>query len=400
MKWSNKGHEFDSVYKEIEQKKHYYLFGAGDYGRQFLNIFKDEIEIAGFIDNDKEKQRQGVVGMECLAIEDILYDDDIGIIITMSQIARVKPMQQLSEAGYIKHKDFFVIEEFLSVYFVYCREMVYFSSISFLPSTACNLNCCNCLNFNPFAKRAYVRRYEDLINDIDLFFSCVDRIMLFHLSGGEPMLYPRTADLLLYLRENYGDRIDTLRTVTNGTVVPSDETLEKLSRCDIDITVDDYRTAVPNSKDKFDLLLAKLSEYSIRHYVNKYESWIDLAPEKTDYSSWTEEQMTAHRDRCSQSWQELRGGRLYNCNYAAYATVAGIAGEQDTEETFDLPCKESEMYFVYEMTESLLRLKKAKEDMDRIKRGAYHPMNYGKLGEYYYQQLCRSYAGREVSGGD
>ena len=214
--------------------------------------------------------------------------------------------------------------------------MVYFSSISFLPSTACNLNCRNCLNFNPFAKKAYVRRYKDLIDDIDLFFSCVDRIMLFHLSGGEPMLYPRTADLLLYLHEKYGNRIDTLRTVTNGTVVPSEETLEKLSRCDVEITVDDYRIAVPNSKDKFELLMKKLSEYGIRHYVNKYEGWIDLAPEKTDHSSWTEGQMIAHRDRCSQSWQELRDGKLYNCNYAAYATVAGIAGKQDIEETFDL----------------------------------------------------------------
>ena len=336
MKWSNKGHEYDDAYKEIERKKSFYLFGAGDYGRQFLNIIKDEIKIAGFIDNDKEKQEQGVGGIACSSLDEIPHDDSIGIIVTMSQIARVRPIQQLSELGYAADKDYFVIEEFLSVYFAYRHDKVYFSSISFLPSTVCNLNCRNCLNFNPFAKQVYVRMYEDLINDIDLFFSCVDRIMLFHLSGGEPMLYPRTADILLYLHENYGERIDTLRTVTNGTVVPNDETLEKLSRCDIEITVDDYREAVPDSKAKFELLLKKLSEYGIRHYVNKYESWIDLAPDRTDYSSWTEEQMIIHRDECSQSWQELRGGKLYNCNYAAYATVAGIAGEQDLEETYDL----------------------------------------------------------------
>lgn len=44
----------------------------------------------------------------------------------------------------------------------------------------------------------------------------------------------------------------------------------------------------------------------------------------------------AHRDSCNQSWQELRGGKLYSCNYAAYATVAGIAGEQDMEEAYAL----------------------------------------------------------------
>ena len=66
------------------------------------------------------------------------------------------------------------------------------------------------------------------------------------------------------------------------------------------------------------------------------DSWIDLAPEKTDYSGLQEEQLIAHRDSCTQSWQELRDGKLYSCNYAAYATVAGIAGSQDVEETYDL----------------------------------------------------------------
>ena len=74
----------------------------------------------------------------------------------------------------------------------------------------------------------------------------------------------------------------------------------------------------------------------INYYINKAESWIDLAPERTDYSELTEEQLEKHRENCSQSWQELRNGKLYSCNYAAYATVAGIAGEQDKEEVYDL----------------------------------------------------------------
>lgn len=35
MKWQKPGHEFDAVYDEMKQKKGFYLFGAGDYGRQF-----------------------------------------------------------------------------------------------------------------------------------------------------------------------------------------------------------------------------------------------------------------------------------------------------------------------------------------------------------------------------
>ena len=336
MKWKNRGHEFDTVYDMIAAKRRFYLFGAGDYGNQFYENFHDEIEIIGYIDNSQSKQGTEINGKNCMALEQVELSDDEAIIVTMSQIARVKPVQQLVKKGFRKNVDFFIIEEFISVYYVYKYDKVYFSSISFLPSTRCNLNCRNCLNFNPFAKEFYVREWDALIKDVDLFFSCIDYIMLFHVSGGEPMLYPRIAELIEYIDKTYGDKIGTLRTVTNGTIVPKDEILEKLSKCDIEITVDDYREALPNSKENFDRLISKMRGYGIKHYINKVDNWIDLAPEKTDYSRYTDEQMIAHRDACTQSWQELRGGKLYNCNYAAYATVAGIAGDEDTEETYDI----------------------------------------------------------------
>lgn len=336
MKWTNRGHEYDDMYKQIENKNVFYLFGAGDYGRQFVNIFSGEIEIKSFIDNSINKQGTNIMGLPCVALSAVELKPNEGIIVTMSQIARTVPIQQLLQLGYKRNVDFFIIEEFISVYNVYKYSKVYFSSISFLPSTACNLKCRYCLNFNPFAKRFYVRNWEDLVEDIDLFFTCVDRIMLFHVSGGEPLLYAHTADIIEYIDRKYGDRIDTLRTVTNGTIVPKDEVLEKLSRCNVEITVDDYREAVPRCSERFDELCSKLDAYHIKYYINKVDSWIDLAPERTDYSEWSEERLVAHRESCSQSWQELRGGKIYSCNYAAYATVAGIAGKEDLEETYDL----------------------------------------------------------------
>ena len=150
------------------------------------------------------------------------------------------------------------------------------------------------------------------------------------------MLYKQIADLIVYIDQNYGDRIDTLRTVTNGTVIPSDEICEKLSKYRLEITVDDYRDAVPRYNENFDRLIEKLERYKIRYYINKTDTWVDLAPEKTDYSGWSSEELIRHCSECNQSWQELRDGKLYSCNYAAYAVVAGICGEQDLEETYDL----------------------------------------------------------------
>lgn len=336
MKWNNKGHEFDTMYQNINNKKKLYLFGAGDYGKQFIKIVPPEFQIIGFIDNSKQKQRTVTEGYPCYPLEELQLKPNEGIIVTMSQIARVLPLEQLKKYGYKKDIDYFTIEEFISVYNVYKNDKVYFSSISFLPSTICNLNCRNCLNFNPFAKSFYQRNIDELKKDVDLFFSCIDHIMLFHISGGEPMLYKYTAELIEYIDKNYGNRIDTLRTVTNGTVIPKEDTLKALAETSVEITVDDYRKAIPQFNGNFDKLIDKLNEYGIKHYINTVDRWIDLAPEKTDLSKLSDSKLIEHRDRCNQSWQELRNGKLYNCNYAAYAQVAGIAGEQDLEETYDL----------------------------------------------------------------
>lgn len=336
MRWKNKGHEYDKVYQQMASKETFYLFGGGDYGKQFLHIIHDEVAIAGFIDNNIAKQGQVIEGRACVSLDQVSLKDKEGIILTISQIGRAEIIKQLEEHGYRKDVDYFSIEEFLSIYYLYKYDKVYFLSVSFLPSTICNLKCRYCLNFNPFAKEFYVRDWDSLKNDVDLFFANVDYIMLFHVSGGEPMLYKHTADLIQYIDEKYGDRIGTLRTVTNGTIVPDDAILEKMSKCRLEITVDDYRKAVPQYNAKFDVLLDKLNRYHIKYYINKVESWVDLAPEKTDYSALTEEQLIQHRSECGQTWQELRNGKLYSCNYAAYAAVAGIAGEQDVEESYDL----------------------------------------------------------------
>ncbi len=336
MKWTNKGHEFDSVYENIKNKNTFYLFGAGQYGEAIYELLKDELNIAGFIDNSKDKQKCGYLGIPVAALEDIDYKDkNVGIIVTVSPDTRLTIMQQLMIKGFVQNQSVFTMEIFMSVYQTYAKNKVYFSSISFLPSTRCNLNCEACLNFTPFMKNFDERPFEQIKADVDKFFDCVDYIMLFHISGGEPLLYPKIAELIEYIDDNYGDRIRFLRTVTNGTVLPKPELLEKLSKCRIEITVDDYREAVPESSDTFDKLLVLLDQYKIKYEVNKAEQWIDLAPMTTHNEAWPVEQLCKQFEGCHVPWQELREGKLYSCNYASYAVVAGIIKE-DESGTFDL----------------------------------------------------------------
>ena len=49
--------------------------------------------------------------------------------------------------------------------------------------------------------------------------------------------------------------------------------------------------------------------------------------------------------------------------------------------------KESEMYFVYELLESLLRYEKAEEDYRKIEAAIWHEHNPGYIGKIFYRQL-------------
>ena len=129
MKWNNKGHEYDEMYQKMKEKKNFFLFGAGDYGEQFLRLFESEIQITGYIDNSPDKQGTRILGKYCYSLNEIELNSNEGIILTMSQLARVKPIEQLNQIGYKRNVDYFIIEEFLSVYHVYKNNLVYFSKI-------------------------------------------------------------------------------------------------------------------------------------------------------------------------------------------------------------------------------------------------------------------------------
>lgn len=56
----------------------------------------------------------------------------------------------------------------------------------------------------------------------------------------------------------------------------------------------------------------------------------------------------------------------------------------------------SEMYFVYELLDSLLRYEKDEEDYQKIERAVYHPLNPKHIGKTFYEKLRKEEKGRHV----
>ncbi|GHV16113.1 hypothetical protein AGMMS49938_15740 [Fibrobacterales bacterium] len=328
MKWKNRGSEFDGYWEEIKNIKAVYLFGAGISGKTVYEKYKDKINIKGFIDNDPQKQGGKHCGLNVYSLDEILLDKSEAIITTVSSEHTKKIVNQAEKAKY----RIYDMHTFLPVYSLYNYDELVVTSISYLPTTVCNLNCKCCLNFAPYLRNKEFRKIAVLKRDIDLFFSKVDFLLLLHISGGEPFLYPNLIELFEYLKIEHGKKIGRLETTTNGTVIPKDELCEVLAKLGVIVTLDDYRDAIPGQADKFDKIKEKFDEFGIVYKIQKAEQWIDLLVlQGKDMSN---EQAQLHFEQCNVPWQEYRNGKLYLCNYSDYASVAGLYQTQ-TDEYFD-----------------------------------------------------------------
>ena len=326
MKWEKRCHEFDSYWDEIKNLKKIYIFGAGLTGQTAYDYLHENIHILGFVDNDKDKQNTFINEVPVISPDEVVGSQDVAVIIAVGPESVLEIKRQM-DALCVQAYDMYT---FIPVFALYSQNELVFTSISFLPTTVCNLNCECCLNFSPYIKRQTFRDVEGLKDDIDIFFNKIDSILLFHISGGEPFLYPDIIGLIRYIHDNYGNRIYRLETTTNGTVIPSDDLCRDLRSMNIGVILDDYTKSLPDKKMVFEEVKSKLLQYGVNYRIQRADSWIDLRPADEDVYSKPEE-LVDHFNDCAVPWQEYREGKLYLCNYSDYAGVAGINQVMDDE---------------------------------------------------------------------
>lgn len=213
--------------------------------------------------------------------------------------------------------------KYLPVLALYSLNKVYFPSISFIPSTKCNLNCRHCLNFTPHITNFRDEPIEKLKAEIDLFFSVVDYIDLFHISGGEPFLYPHLPELVAYLGK-YRSRINKLAVTTNGTVKVPARLIGALQNSQATLICDDYTASLPKYKAVFKQLLSDIKGARIDFIVNRARAWINLLGNPARKNEEQAGELEAKFMKCGVPWQEYADGKLYICNYAHYAEKAGL----------------------------------------------------------------------------
>lgn len=333
MKWKNKGHEFDELGKIFKKNKDLLVIG----NEESLKNIKKELD---FLNTKIEyKILKEVFSIPILS--GFKLKNKTIVIADNNQ----ETLEKLKNFKFIKHNEnVFLAEDFLkkylSIFSIYVYDKIYAGTgTCLILTTHCSLNCQYCLNYEPYIKNKRHRDFEELKSDVDAFFKYFDKVRYFSLSGGEPFLYPKFKEIIEYVGGNYINKISEFSTVTNGSIVPSDELLLTIKKYNMELVIDNYTKNAPHIKKAYEELIEKCKKNEV-NYITCGETDIKFFksfPPKEDYTKYTEEQLVNKYLKCKKFYDgfTIKYNKLHSCCYAGFADTANLV-KADENDFFDL----------------------------------------------------------------
>ena len=152
MKWTNKGHEFDDIGYLLKDKKQVFIYGAGDIGLEIFDLLKALNKWIKWdiylVDRDEHKQQIGYKGNRILSPNQFFdinnnsnKDDYFVVIAAMSNGYREIYNNLVNNLGedVTNFEGSYFLHRYLSIYFIYRYNMVFFESENMLISSVCNI---------------------------------------------------------------------------------------------------------------------------------------------------------------------------------------------------------------------------------------------------------------------
>ena len=217
--------------------------------------------------------------------------------------------------------------------------------LAFYVTLRCNLKCKLCAVYAPYYKEPFHPTKEYLCRCIDRYFEVVDKIRLFSVRGGEPLLRTDLPFIINKIHE-YEDRIDQLEIITNGTIVPSEELIRSLSAFKIrmNFLVDNYGTdkSVYAAQAGRQFQRIEGAKVTVRDYHSDHMhcgGWVDYGisansmqkPLKETKALFAKCSYPQKLDFCT----SMVNGKLYSCTQLRRLIELGVLAP-DPSEVFDL----------------------------------------------------------------
>lgn len=205
--------------------------------------------------------------------------------------------------------------------------------VTFYPTFNCTMQCKLCGMSVPYMRseeRAF--SLEEIQKSIDRYFEIVSRVKTVTISGGEPLLFPRLAEVIHYIKK-YEDRADKIRMVTNGTILPNQNVLDAMKELGEKFYIlrDDYGARISKRGKELDRIL---TENHIYHTTRKYTEddshfggWVDFG-DFTVQKHTDEEAEHLHAVCGSTTCYPVINGKMWACSVSFRRYQLGLEDEK------------------------------------------------------------------------
>lgn len=200
-------------------------------------------------------------------------------------------------------------------------ETVFINSLELAITHRCTLNCEKCANMISYFEHPADTDFESMKNAVCKLLGADTYISELRILGGEPLLnrdLARYLDLVLQF-ENVG----LISIMTNGTILPSQELIQRLRDQRVYVTVSNYGVLSKNLSAMTEMFEAE----HILYRVYDMDGWRDC--NTIEYVETDPAELERKYRNCSvNNCYTLHNGRLYRCPYNAGVSILQAVPEE------------------------------------------------------------------------
>ncbi|MEI7429022.1 MAG: hypothetical protein WCL27_01105 [Betaproteobacteria bacterium] len=203
-------------------------------------------------------------------------------------------------------------------------EKTFLRSVDIIITERCSLKCKDCANLMQYYERPRNVPLDLVFQSIDALCSLTDEIMEMRVIGGDAFMNKDWPQVVKKLTDE--PKIKRVLIYTNGTIVPSSNTIEILKHTKVYVIVTDYGTLSRN----LGRLRTFLTEHTIAHRILGFDSWLDCAS-IGKHDRPPEENARVYQECCAKNMLSLSDGKLFRCPFAANADRLAAVPEFPTD---------------------------------------------------------------------
>ena len=319
---------FDDSWKDLST---IIVYGLGMVGKKYFSILKNDFKIKYNVDNNPDISSY-YEGTKVISLSEmVLLKGNEKIIVLASKKAYDSIKRDLDKQGLSEYEDYVRFDDFVKEWYWQIENKNCIREVHMSVNTNCTYNCEKCNMFVPYYKDDKIYTVAEVRKSLDVFFPLIDYVFVFSYLGGEPFLNHELKDILEYTYRNYHSKIGRIEIISNGSIIPDEETLSVMHRYNVLVRISDY-TAQINYREKLEQLISILSRYGIQYSIERSLEWVDFCfPYAEKENKLLIKDVRTHMLCCAPAFHGLNDGKFYYCHVAWSAEKAGLIKLKDSD---------------------------------------------------------------------